>query len=105
MYHTLLILYIVSVVLMAAPYYNPVIVRERGRLGNARVQVDRYFEGIIKGILFRCCFIQWTTLLPGLLVIALRSVRNFMLILPNRPLLIKTRAWRAYRTGVQYGWV
>jgi hypothetical protein len=105
MYHTLLILYIVSVVLRAAPYYNPVIVSERGRFGNAHVQVARYFEGIIKGILFRCCFIQWTTLLRGLLVIALRSVRNFMLNLSNGPLLIRTRARRAYRTGVQYGWV
>lgn len=105
MYHTLLILYIVSVLLMAALYHNPVIVSERGSFGNTHVQVDRYFEGIIKGILFRCCFIQWTTLLPGLLVIAMRSVRNFMLILSNGPLLIRTRAWRAYRTGVQYGWV
>lgn len=100
MYHTLLILCVVPVVLMAAPCYNPVVVCESGRFGNAHVQVNRPFEGIIKGISIRCHFIQWTTLLPGLLVIASQSVRNFMLILSNRLFLIKTRAWFAYRTKV-----
>lgn len=95
MYQVVLIFHIVNVVLMAAPYYNLVVVSERGKFGTAPVQVDRYFEQIVRGILFRCYFIQWSVLLLGLLLVGLHNNWSFQSLLTQWQLLIKEAAWVA----------
>ncbi|MBI3092125.1 MAG: hypothetical protein HYY96_15805 [Candidatus Tectomicrobia bacterium] len=95
MYQVVLIFHIVNVVLMAAPYYNLVVVSERSKFGPAHVQVDRYFEQIVRGILFRCYFIQWSVLLLGLLLVGLHNNWSFQSLLTQWQLLIKEAAWVA----------
>ena len=63
--------HILSVVFMAAPLYNLIVVHERRRIGKAPFVVDRYFENIIKGAAIRCYVYQFTALLTGILLIPL----------------------------------
>ena len=62
--------HILSVVFMAAPLYNLIVVHERRRIGKAPFVVDRYFENIIKGAAIRCGY-QFTALFTGILLIPL----------------------------------
>src|SRR3972149_9215627 len=63
--------HILSVVFMAVPLYNLIIVHERKRIGKAPFVVDRYFENIIKGAAIRCYVYQFTALFTGILLIPL----------------------------------
>lgn len=54
-----------TVVLMAAPYYNLAVVNERARTGKAHADVDRYMETLIRRNSLRCHVFQWTALATG----------------------------------------
>jgi hypothetical protein len=92
--NVILVLHLSAMVLMAAPYYNLVIVGERGRFGKAHVDVDRYFERLVKGILFRCYFVQWAVLVLGGLLLLSRGL-PLSTAVTNGPLLVKLLAWSA----------
>ena len=50
MYDVVKFLHIITTVFMSVPLYNLVVVNERGRMGkDVSVDVDRYFENIIRG--------------------------------------------------------
>ncbi|MBI3013477.1 MAG: hypothetical protein HYY65_00095 [Candidatus Tectomicrobia bacterium] len=66
-------LHILTVVFMAAPLYNLVVVNERARFGKAHLQVDQYFENLIRGNSIRCYIFQLTALATGLLLISLQG--------------------------------
>lgn len=70
-YQLLKFLHILAVVFMAAPLYNLIVVNERARLGKAHLQVDQYFESIIRGNSTRCYVFQLTALVTGLLLVVL----------------------------------
>ena len=70
-YHFFLFLHIITVVFMAIPLFNLIVVNERVLFGNAPVQVDRYFENIIRGGAKRCYVFQITVLVTGLLLVGL----------------------------------
>jgi hypothetical protein len=63
--------HVLSVVFMAAPLYNLIVVHERRRIGKAPFVVDRFFENVIKGAAIRCYAYQMTALLTGILLIPL----------------------------------
>lgn len=70
-YDVVKFIHILSVVFMAAPLYNLIVVHERKRIGKASFVVDRYFENIIKGAAIRCYVYQLTALLTGILLLPL----------------------------------
>ncbi|MGB9629781.1 MAG: hypothetical protein ACPL6D_14090 [Thermodesulfobacteriota bacterium] len=70
-YNIIKFIHILTIVFMAAPLYNLIVVHERRRIGKAPFLVDRYFENIIKGAAIRCYVYQFTALLTGLLLIPL----------------------------------
>src|SRR4030067_1249677 len=70
-YQMMKFLHILTVVFMAAPLYNLMVVHERRRIGKAPFVVDRYFENIIKGAAIRCYVYQFTALFTGILLIPL----------------------------------
>ena len=70
-YNIMRFFHILSVVFMAVPLYNLIIVHERKRIGKAPFVVDRYFENIIKGAAIRCYVYQFTALFTGILLIPL----------------------------------
>ena len=92
-YQIVLALHIITVVLMAAPYYNLVVVSERGRFGPAHLDVDRFFEQIVKGILFRCYFVQWTALILGVYLVLIPPTLTPGAMLDNWRLVVKIAAW------------
>ncbi len=63
--------HILTVVFMAVPLYNLIVVHERRRIGKAPFAVDRYFENIIKGAAIRCYVYQFTALVTGIVLIPL----------------------------------
>ena len=65
LYDTLKFLHIITVVFMAAPLYNLVVVNEREKFGKAHLDVDRYFENLIRGNSIRCYVFQITALVTG----------------------------------------
>jgi len=71
-------LHILTVVFMAAPLYNLIVVNERLRLGQAPYAVDRYFENLIKTNAVRCFVFQATAFVTGILLI----------LLPGQPLTV-----------------
>ncbi|MBI2460105.1 MAG: hypothetical protein HYV61_01015 [Candidatus Rokubacteria bacterium] len=71
LYQFLKFLHILAVVFMAAPLYNLIVVNERVRFGKAHLQVDQYFENIIRGNSTRCYIFQLTALVTGLLLVGL----------------------------------
>lgn len=81
-------------VLMAAPYYNLVIVGERERFGRTHVQVDQYFERLVRGVLFRCYFVQWAVLILGGWLLVARGL-PLTTAVTNGSLLVKLLAWTA----------
>ena len=70
-YDLLKFLHILTVVFMAAPLYNLVVVNERVKFGKAHIQVDRYFENLIRGNAARCYVFQATALVTGVLLVGL----------------------------------
>jgi len=71
LYDLLKFLHILTVVFMAAPLYNLVVVNERVKFGKAHIQVDRYFENLIRGNAARCYVFQATALVTGVLLVGL----------------------------------
>ncbi len=71
LYQLLKFLHILTVVFMAAPLYNLIVVNERVRFGKAHLQVDQYFENLIRGNSIRCYIFQLTALVTGLLLVGL----------------------------------
>jgi len=70
-YQAVKFLHILTVVFMAAPLYNLIVVNERLRFGKAPFAVDRYFENLIKTNAIRCFVFQITAFVTGLLLIVL----------------------------------
>ena len=70
-YDLLKFLHILTVVFMAAPLYNLGGVNERVKFGKAHIQVDRYFENLIRGNAARCYVFQATALVTGVLLVGL----------------------------------
>jgi len=69
MYEVMKFLHVLTVVFMAAPLYNLIVVNERVRFGKAPAAVDRYFENLIRGNAIRCYVFQLTALATGILLI------------------------------------
>ena len=70
-YQAIKFLHILTVVFMAAPLYNLIVVNERLRFGKAPFAVDRYFENLIKSNAIRCFVFQITAFVTGILLIVL----------------------------------
>lgn len=87
LYDLLKAVHIVSVVFMAAPLYNLIVVNERVRFGKAHLQVDQYFENLIRGNSARCYVFQGTALVSGLLLTTL--MRSFAFVFADSILLAK----------------
>ena len=87
-YQAVKFLHIVTVVFMAAPLYNLIVVNERLRFGRAPFAVDRYFENLLKSNAVRCFVFQLTALSTGLALIPLSDQRVGALF-SNRILLLK----------------
>lgn len=89
MYGAVRALHVIAAVFMAAPLYNLIVVNERARFGKAPIQVDRYFERIIRGNATRCYIFQLTALTNGLPLVVL-SALSFSALLDNWRLLGKS---------------
>lgn len=87
LYDLLKALHIVAVVFMAAPLYNLIVVNERVRFGKAPLEVDQYFENIIRGNATRCYIFQLTALASGVLLATLSG--SIMSVLTNGVLFVK----------------
>ena len=87
-YQAVKFLHILTVVFMAAPLYNLIVVNERLRFGKAPYAVDRYFENLIKTNAIRCFVFQATAFVTGLLLIPLAGL-PFSALVTNRILLAK----------------
>ncbi len=64
-------IHVLAVVFMAIPLFNLIVVNERVLFGKAHLQVDQYFENIIRGGALRCYAFQLTVLVSGLLLVGL----------------------------------
>lgn len=73
-YQSVKFLHILTVVFMAAPLYNLIVVNERLRFGKAPFAVDRYFENLIKTNAVRCFVFQATAFTSGLALIPLAGL-------------------------------
>ncbi|MBI2833022.1 MAG: hypothetical protein HYX76_01175 [Acidobacteria bacterium] len=69
LYNLLKFLHVITVVFMAAPLYNLIVVNERVSFGKAHLHVDQYFENIIRGSSVRCYIFQLTALVTGVLLL------------------------------------
>ena len=87
-YQAVKFLHILTVVFMAAPLYNLIVVNERLRFGKAPYAVDRYFENLIKTNAIRCFVFQATAFVTGILLIPL-SGQPLSVLFTNRVLLAK----------------
>ena len=87
-YEVIKFLHILTVVFMAAPLYNLIVVNERLRFGKAPTAVDRYFENLIKTNAVRCFVFQATAFVTGILLILL-SGQSFGVLFTNGVLLGK----------------
>ena len=95
LYDLLKFLHILTVVFMAAPLYNLVVVNERVKFGKAHIQVDRYFENLIRGNATRCYVFQVTALVTGVILVGLGGslvslVTNWVLLTKLIILLVLT---------------
>ncbi len=88
LYDAVKFLHILTVVFMAAPLYNLIVVNERVRFGKAPYAVDRYFENLIKTNALRCFVFQATALVTGILLILLPG-QPLTLFFTNKILLAK----------------
>ena len=106
-YHIVKFLHILTVVFMAVPLYNLIVVHERRRIGKAPFVVDRYFENIIKGAAIRCYVYQFTALLTGILLIPLSGfalsdlIKNPVLLTKLLLLLLLTALLSAVHFRIQ----
>ena len=87
-YDAVKFLHILTVVFMAAPLYNLIVVNERVRFGKAPYAVDRYFENLIKSNAARCFVFQTTAFVTGILLIPL-SGQPLSALFTNKILLAK----------------
>jgi len=87
-YQAVKFLHILTVVFMAAPLYNLIVVNERLRFGKAPFAVDRYFENLIKTNAIRCFVFQLTAFITGILLIPLGG-QPLSSLFTNRILLAK----------------
>ena len=87
-YEAIKFLHILTVVFMAAPLYNLIVVNERLRFGKAPFAVDRYFENLIKTNAVRCFVFQITAFVTGILLIVLGG-QPLSVLFTNRILLAK----------------
>ncbi len=71
-YDVLRFLHILAVVFMAMPLFNLIVVNERVMFGKAHLQVDLYFENLIRGGAKRCYVFQLTALVTGVLLAGIR---------------------------------
>lgn len=70
-YDLLIFVHILTVVFMAIPLFNLIVVNERVMFGKAPLPVDLYFENIIRGGAKRCYVFQITALGTGLLLVGM----------------------------------
>src|SRR3972149_10882303 len=100
LYDMLKFLHIITVVFMAAPLYNLVVVNERLRFGKAHVQVDQYFEAIIRGDSARCYVFPVTALVTGVWLVVqagpLSVLISDRMLLAQRPLLLALTAFPCF---------
>lgn len=61
--------HVLTVIFMAVPLYNLIVVNERALFGKAHLDVDRYFETLIRGSAIRCYVFQVSALVTGLLLV------------------------------------
>lgn len=87
-YDAVKFLHILTVVFMAAPLYNLIVVNERVRFGKAPYAVDRYFENLIKTNALRCFVFQATAFVTGILLLPL-SGQSLNVLFSNQVLLAK----------------
>lgn len=87
-YDAVKFLHLVTVVFMAAPLYNLIVVNERLRFGKAPYAVDRYFENLIRTNALRCFIFQATAFVTGIVLILLPG-QSLSLLFTNRILLAK----------------
>ena len=87
-YQAVKFLHILTVVFMAAPLYNLIVVNERLRFGKAPYAVDRYFENLIKTNAIRCFVFQLTAFITGILLIPLGG-QPLSVLFTNQILLAK----------------
>lgn len=66
--------HILTVVFMAAPYYNLVVVNERAMAGKTHADVDRYMERMVRRNAVRCYVFQATALATGALLVAVAGL-------------------------------
>lgn len=71
LYDTLKFLHVITVVFMAAPLYNLVVVNERVKFGRAHLDVNGSFENLIRGNSIRCYVFQVTALVTGVVLVVL----------------------------------
>jgi len=95
LYKVINFLHVLTVVFMSAPLYNLIVVNERARFGKAHIQVDRYFESLIRGNATRCYVFQITALVTGVLLVGLGGslvslVTNWVLLAKLILLLVLT---------------
>ena len=87
-YQAVKFLHILTVVFMAAPLYNLIVVNERRRFGKAPYAVDRYFENLIKTNAIRCFVFQATAFVTGILLLPLGG-QPLSVLFTNQILLAK----------------
>jgi hypothetical protein len=85
LYDVLKFVHILSVIFMAIPLFNLIVVNERVSFGKAHLQVDQYFENIIRGGAKRCYAFQLTALVTGVWLVGLMGplaalVANWVLL-------------------------
>ncbi|MFQ5821098.1 MAG: hypothetical protein ACE5I5_13990 [Candidatus Heimdallarchaeota archaeon] len=81
--------HIISIVFMSAPLYNLIVVGERVRYGKAPLDVDLYFENIIRGASTRCYVFQLTAMVTGVWLVILRGL-SLSALYTNWVLLVKS---------------
>src|SRR3970282_1693627 len=95
MYEVMKFLHVLTVVFMAAPLYNLIVVNERAKFGKAHIQVDRDFESLIRGKAPPCYVCEVTALVTGVLLVGLGGslvslVTNWVLLAKLILLLVLT---------------
>ncbi len=87
MYDVLKVVHVLTAVFMAAPLYNLIVVNERRRFGKAPLEVDQYFENIIRGNSLRCYVLQLAALVTGVALVVVAT--SPLSLVTNRVVLIK----------------
>ena len=82
LYDLVKFLHVLTAVFMAAPLYNLIVVNERVRFGKAHLQVDQYFENLIRSNAIRCYVYQATVLVTGVALVALRGPMTSLYLNP-----------------------